>query len=241
MRPRIGAVVSMLHRGRFHRSEPVTAGPRAMAAARDVPWWGVISSGAAPVLLIAGWTLAAALQPRPYDPVGGTVSALAAVGAADRWVMTLVFAVVGSCEVITAVALRPAASPGRLILIAGGLAGVLVAANPEHTGGSLTHACWAAGGFVALVAWSAGAWRRGASVPWGLRLAVSVSAAGMLLGLAAWFGAELIAGGAQVGLAERVLGTAQASWPLAVILSCRLSHAPARMPPPAASVSASGA
>ena len=79
------------------------------------------------------------------DLEGGTVSALAAVGAADRWVMTLVFVVVGSCEVITGLALRPAASPGRLILIAG----VLVAANPEREGGSLTHACWAVAGFAA--------------------------------------------------------------------------------------------
>ena len=173
--------------------------------------------------------------------MGGTVSALAAVGAADRWVMTLVFAVVGSCEVITGLALRPAASPGRLILIAGGLAGVLVAANPEHDGGSLTHVCWAAAGFAALVAWPAGAWRRGASVPWGLRLAVSVGAAGVLLGLAAWFGAELIAGGAEVGFAERILGAAQATWPLAVILSCRLSQAPTRMPHQAASARAPGA
>jgi len=175
-----------------------------------VPWWGVIFSGLAPVPLVAGWSLAAELQPRPDDAAGGTVSALAAVGAADRWMMTLVFAVVGSCEVMTGLALRPAASPGRLILI---------------VGGSLAHACWALAGFAALVA---GAWRRGGSVPRALRLAVSVSAAGVLLGLAAWFGAELIAEGGQVGLAEQILGAAQAAWPLAVILSCRLSQASAR-------------
>ena len=215
-----------------------TAGPPGEAAVRRVPWWGVISSALAPVLLVAGWTFAEALQPPTYDAVGGTVSALAAVGAADRWVMTLVFALVGSLEVITGLALRPAAAPGRLILIAGGLAGVLVAANPNHDGGSLTHACWAVAGFAALVVWPAGAWQRGASVPWGLRLAVSVTAAGILLGLAAWFGAELFAGGDQVGLAERVLGAAQATWPLAVVLSCRLSQASARMDHGAASAQA---
>jgi len=47
------------------------------------------------VLLVAGWTVAAALQPRSFNPVAGTVSALAAVGAADRWVMTLAFAAAG--------------------------------------------------------------------------------------------------------------------------------------------------
>jgi len=51
-------------------------------------------------------------------------------------------------------------------------------------------------------------------------LAGSISAAGILLGLLAWFGAEQITGAGQVGLAERVLGVAQASWPLAVVLSC---------------------
>ena len=63
---------------------------------RGVPWWGVISSVAAPVLLIGGWTVAAGLQPR-FDPVADTVSALAAIGATDRWVMTLVFLLVGVC------------------------------------------------------------------------------------------------------------------------------------------------
>jgi hypothetical protein len=198
---------------------------------RDVPWWGVVSSAAAPVLLVAGSTVAAALQPGSFDAVAGTVSALAAVGAAHRWVMTLTFAVVGGFEVMTGLALRPA-SPGRLILMAGGIAGMLVAANPEHAGGSLPHAAWAVAGFAALVAWPGGACRQGASVPWGLRPAVSVSAAALLLTLLAWFGAELITGAGQVGLSERVLGLAQALWPLAVVLSCRLSQARTRTPPP---------
>ena len=140
-----------------------------MIAVRRVPWWGVVFSAAAPVLLVAGWTVAAALQPRSFNPVAGTVSALAAVGAADRWVMTLAFAAAGACEVVIGLALRPAAVPGRLILIAGGLAGLLVAVNPEHAGGSLTHAFWAGAGFAALVTWPGGAWRRGSSVSWGLR------------------------------------------------------------------------
>jgi hypothetical protein len=97
---------------------------------RAVPWWGVASSAVAPVLMVAGWTVAAGLQPRPYNPVADTVSALAAPGAADRWVMTLTFVVVGICDVVTGLALRPARAPGRLILMAGGVAGVLIAANP---------------------------------------------------------------------------------------------------------------
>jgi len=113
----------------------------------------------------------------------------------------------------------------RLVMSAAG-AGLLVAANPEHAGGSLAHACWAGAGFAALAAWPGGARRRGPSVPWGLRPAVSVLAAGLMLGLLAWFLAELVAEGGQIGLAERVMGVAQAGWPLVVVLSCRLSQPP---------------
>jgi len=39
--------------------------------------------------------------------------------------------------------------------------------------------------------------------------------------LVAWFGLEVVTGAGHEGLAERVLGLAQAVWPLAVVLSCR--------------------
>lgn len=204
-----------------------------MVVVRGVPWWGVVSSAAAPVLLVGGWTVAAGLQPHPFNAVTGTVSALAAVGATDRWVMTLAFLIVGACHVITGLALRPAASPGRLILIAGGVAGMLIAASPQPAAGgvSLSHRFWAVVGFAALAAWPAGAQRRGPSVPWVLRPVVSACATGVLLGLLAWFGAELVTGGGQAGLAERFLGGAQAVWPLVVVLSCNWSRSRARTPP----------
>ena len=189
---------------------------------RGVPWWGVLSAAAAPILLVGGWKLAAALQPGSYDELTRTVSALAAESANDRWVMTLAFVIVGACDVVTALALRPAAPPGRLILIVGGIAGTLVAASPDHGGGgSLAHAFWAAVGFAALTAWPAGSCRRGPSVPWSLRPGVSVGVSCVLLMLLGWFVVELIDEGGLVGLAERVLGTAQALWPLVVVLSCR--------------------
>ena len=193
---------------------------------RDVPWWGVVSSAAAPVLMVTGWTIAAGLQPRSFDPVAEPVSVLAAVGATDRWVMTLTFLVVGACDFVTGLALRPARAPGRLILMAGAVAGLLVAANPEHPGSSipLPHMIWAAAGCAVLVAWPAWAWRRGPSVPWGLRPTVSAGAVAVLLALVAWFGAELITGGGQAGLAERIFGAAQALWPLAVVVSCRAAR-----------------
>jgi hypothetical membrane protein len=199
---------------------------------RGVAWWGVISAAAAPVLLIGGWTVAAGLQPR-FDPVADTVSALAAIGATDRWVMSVVFVLVGVCYVVTALALRPARVPGRLILIAGAIAGILVAANPEHAGGfgSVPHFVFATLGFAGLTTWPAWASRRGTDVPWGLRPAVAAAAVAVLFALLASFGAELIMAGGQVGLAERVMGGAQATWPLVVVLSCyRGVEAPAKAP-----------
>lgn len=193
---------------------------------RGVPWWGLVSSAAAPVLLVGGWTLAAGLQPGSFDAVAGTISSLAAVGAADRWVMTLALAGAGACYVVTGLALRPAAPAGRLVLMSGGAATMLVAVFPEGTGdgGSLPHTFWAAVGFVALAAWLPAARGRGPSVPAWLRPGACASAAGVLLGLLVWFGAELIGGGRQVGLAERALAGAEALWPLAVVLACRWSQ-----------------
>jgi hypothetical protein len=41
-----------------------------------VPWWGVVSSAASPVLMAGGWTIAAMLQPPSFNPVANTVSSL---------------------------------------------------------------------------------------------------------------------------------------------------------------------
>jgi len=189
---------------------------------RGVPWWGVVSSIAAPVLLVGGWTVAAHLQPH-FNPVADTVSALAARGTPDRWVMSLTFVVVGVCYLVTALALRPAGIAGRLILIAGAVAGMLVAANPESAGDAYPwgHIIWASIGLVGVTAWPAGAWRRGSGVPWSLRPAVAALIVTVQLALVAWFAVELVTGAGQVGLAERAAGVAQALWPLAVVLSCR--------------------
>ena len=145
--------------------------------------------------------------------------------------MTLAFVLVAACYIATGLALRPAASAGRLILVAGGLAGVLVAANPEAVAGgfSFGHALWAGVGITFLTAWPLAARRADPSAPWGLRPTVAVTAVSVILALLAWFVVELVSGGGQLGLAERVLGVAQVFWPLLVVLSCRLSQQPAAL------------
>ena len=174
------------------------------------------------MLLIGGWTLAAAVQRAGFDPVTGTISALAARDADARWIMTTALYGVGAAHLTTAAALRPAAPAGRAVLAAGGVGTILVAAFPLPAGGgtSAPHAAAAALAFLSLSAWPAfGPRRRGVPSPAAARLA----AAGLLAALG-WFAAELAADSARVGLAERVAAGAQSLWPLAAVLATRRPH-----------------
>jgi hypothetical membrane protein len=186
------------------------------------PWWGLVSSAAAPVLLIGGWTVAAGRQSGGFDPVVETISALAAHGADDRWLMTAALAGVGACHLTTALALRSAAVPGRVLLAVGGGGTLLVAAFPLPAGGggSAAHTAAATVSFVALGAWPLLAGRSSSEVAV-LRPAVSVAAGAVLLGLVGWFFVELVADTDRVGLSERVAAGAQSLWPLVAAWGAR--------------------
>lgn len=199
---------------------------------QTTPWWGLVSSSAAPALLIGGWTWAAARQEIKFDSLTQTISALAALDATDRWVMTSALAGVGLAHITTALALRGAALPGRLVLAGGGVATVLVAALPLPTvladGGSGPHAIVAGISFGALAVWPAFAMRRAGqgadgkrSIHWGLRRKVALAATAALLAGVGWFVTDLGQDMSQVGLSERVAAGAQAVWPLLVVLSTR--------------------
>jgi hypothetical membrane protein len=177
-----------------------------------VPWWGLASSAAAPILLAGGWTVAAAFQPGRFDPTVSSISSLAAVGATDRWVMTVAVALVGACHLVTAAALAGYAAPaGRALLAAGGAATGLVAAFPLGRGSHTPHELAAGFAFLALAAWPALSGR-------GLR---QVVAALVLLALVGWFFAELAGDGTHIGLAERVAALAQSTWPFVTVLFIR--------------------
>jgi hypothetical membrane protein len=180
-----------------------------------------VSTAAAPVLLIGGWTAAAARQRGGFDPVESTISDLAAYGADDRWLMTSALAGLGLCHLTTAAALRQAAPAGRAVLAAGGLATVLVATFPlpADGAGSPAHTVAAGTAFVALAVWPAPAGRPGAPGP--LRPAVSQVAAAVLCGLTGWFFAELLLDDGRVGISERAAAGAQALWPMVVAWGAR--------------------
>jgi hypothetical membrane protein len=184
----------------------------------------------APVLLIGGWTVAAALQPGGFDSLDGTISALAGLGASSRWVMALAILGTGVCHMVTALALHPAAVVGRRVLALGGLATVLVACFPLPAVGttswtSSAHALTALAAFVLLSVWGVPARRYGSGVPWGLRSPVALRAAAVLCSLTALFFVAVSASTAYVGLLERVAAGAQALWPLAVVLSVTRARA----------------
>jgi len=194
---------------------------------RRVPWWGLVSAFAAPVLLIGGWTVAAAIQPVPFDAVVRTISELAARDTPHRLLMTAALVGVGLSHLVTAFALSPVATPGRLLHGLGGLATLAVAAFPLPSGGgsSMAHTTAAAVAFVSLAVWPGFAWMRGAArerpAAAVLSPRVCAAATAILLLAVGWFFAELLAGGERVGMAERVAAGAQAVWPLVVVLSLR--------------------
>jgi len=198
---------------------------------RSVPGWGVVTSVAAPVLLIGGWTLAAALRPDRFDSMKDTISDLAAIDAPHRWVMTSALVGVGAAHIGTALALRPATPAARWLLATGGVATVLVATNPlPGDGGSApAHTLVAGVSFVALGAWPAISWRRRSPVTHGddavppvpFRPVVALAASGVLLTGLGWFFAELVNDTDRVGLSERVAAGSQALWPLAAVLLAR--------------------
>lgn len=151
--------------------------------------------------------MAASRQPTSYDPVQDTISALAAHGAADRWVMTTGLAVLGVCHMATAAGLSEAGVGGRALLAAGGAATAAVAALPQP---NAAHVPAATVGFVALALWP------GASRVPSRRVAAMASA--VLLALLGWLSVALRRG-ELLGLSERVLAGAEAFWPLIVTLT----------------------
>ncbi|NEY31974.1 DUF998 domain-containing protein, partial [Streptomyces sp. PRKS01-65] len=187
---------------------------------RIVPRWVLLSSGSAPVLLIAGWSIAATLHGPDYDPLNQTISVLAAYGTPGFWVMTGALLALGACHLLTAWGLRSAATAGRVALGAGGVAAWAVVLLPApSSGGSLRHGVVAVVGFVLLAVWPVLAVEGGGTAPWCLR-PVPCVAVTVLMGVGgAWFLVEMHRQGV-MGLAERVVTAAQSVWPFVVAASC---------------------
>jgi hypothetical membrane protein len=200
------------------------------APVNAVPWWGVASSVLAPVILVSGWTVAADLQPHPFDAVRRSISALGAEGMPYQWVIAVTLVGVGVCHVATGLALRPAAEPGRILLVIGGVSSMLIGLNPQGAhSGSLPHEAFSLIGVVVMTIWPMAAIRRDPGVPFGLRPVAAYATTTVTLVFLAWFTIELF-NGAQLGLAERAVTTDQSIWPLLVVLSVLVANQRSALP-----------
>jgi hypothetical membrane protein len=191
---------------------------------KPIPWWAVGAATAAPVLLVGGFLVAAAIQPASYDPLRDTISELAEQGAADWWVMTAALVGVGFCYVLAALGLQPAGSAGRVLLATGGIAVLSIATfRQPHRGYSLPHELAVIAAALTCCTWPVFASRRRAPA-FLLARAPSVAAVGVSLGLAAWYTLE--SNGPLLGLAERCAATVPPLWLLTVVVTAShtLSH-----------------
>lgn len=186
---------------------------------KAIPWWAVAAASASPVLLIGGFFVATAMQPASYNPVRDTISELAWPAATDSWVMTSALAGVGLCYLLAALGLHPARGVGRVLLAGGGLATLLIAVlrQPRH-GYSLAHELAVIAAAVTCCIWPVFASHRRHPAPL-LTRPPSFAAAGVSLGLAAWYALE--SHGALLGLAERCAAAAPPLWLLAVVVTTR--------------------
>lgn len=169
--------------------------------------WVWVSSIVAPLLLVGGWTLARARQPGGYDATRDTISALAARGATDRWIMTAALAALGATYVITAAGFSTPGRAARALLAVGGAATIVVSASPQP---SAAHLPAAAIGLVALAIWPA-------FMP-GSRFRSGRWVTLVLLALLAWFAIALAAGNL-AGVSERALTGAEALTPFGIVVA----------------------
>jgi predicted phosphodiesterase/hypothetical membrane protein len=197
---------------------PPVGGPRAAGADRvGRPRTAVGSATVAVLALVGGWTWAAAVQSGGFDARAESISALAAAATPHRWIMTTALVVTGLAHLVTAWALVPARRTGRVLLAAGGVATLAVAAFPlpSRTGSSAVHTGVATVSFALLAVWPWFAARpRG---PVALERRVARPAAGVLALAVASLGLGL--GGTGFGIHERVVAFLTVVWPLVTAIS----------------------
>lgn len=193
----------------------------AVAARGRIAGWSIASAALTPLLMITGWLVAGAQQPATYSPVRQSISTLAGYAGTDRWIMTAALFGVGLCYLITAAGARTAPAPARILLALIGLASIGIAARPEPAHGSLTgHMVCTIIGAALLAVFPAlfARCRRPRSFVLSGRGSITTTA--IFLALVAWLAAADLTNG-MVGAAERVVGSIEPAWPLAVVLALR--------------------
>ena len=200
---------------------PIAARLRLASSSVSLARWAVVSTALAPLAMISAWLVAETLQPPSYSPLGSSISGLASLGAADRWIVTSALFVVGACYLVTAACLPGLRRPARMVLLITGLSGIGIAASPQPVHGTNPqHLVWTALGAVALAVWPAFTARRTARPPLILRPRAVAAVTVVSLALLTWLVVET-QGGSALGLAERLVTGLQMTWPFVVILALR--------------------
>jgi len=184
----------------------------------------VIASTLGPLQSILGWVISGALWPG-YDPIRQTISDLAADDSPVRAIQTGFFFLGATLTVIGAVSARSLALPGRITLFIAGLATYALAiyATPSQTGHSDAHRLSATISFVLMSAWPLLSMRFKGDRAWVIRPLGAISATVVLTIISLWFlSTWLDPNATNVGLAERIIVTAQVGWLSFTIWTCWL-------------------
>ncbi len=188
---------------------------------RPVPGWVLVTAGLSPLLVIAAWLAAGAVQPAPYSPIRDTVSALAGQGSTHPWIVTSALFAVGGCYLATAAGLSGLRVAARILLAVAGLCSIGIAASPEPVLGSTPqHLAWTALGAATITVWPAFTVRRGAGQPLVLTPHGGAAVTVVFIALLGWLLVET-RDGALLGLSERVMSAVQTTWPFIVALAVR--------------------
>ncbi len=184
----------------------------------------LVASTIGPVQSILGWVISGALWPG-YDPIRQTISDLAADDSPVQAIQTSFFFLGATLTVLGAIFARTLALPGRAVLLGAGLATYALAiyTTPSQTGHSDLHRLSATISFVLMSAWPLFSMRFDRSYPWVIRPLAAILATAGLAAISIWFLTTWLDPTANnVGLAERVIVTAQVVWLSFTIWTCWL-------------------
>jgi hypothetical membrane protein len=184
-------------------------------ARSDAGWVTAALAVLAPLVLVVGLAAAQAAWPGP-DPWSQSFSALAGLGAPQRWIMTLTLVVGATLHVLVAAGLRHRVpTPAWALLAAGGVFLLVTGLNPQPVAGySAVHMVAGGLAWLAYTLWPLGLARSPAIDP-ALRRGSAVAVA-VLAVLVAWFAFQLITSGPWYGPSQRVVLLAQTVWPVVV-------------------------
>jgi hypothetical membrane protein len=184
----------------------------------------VIASTMGPIQSILGWVISGSLWPG-YDPIRQTISDLAADDSPVRYIQTGFFFLGATLTLVGAISARSLAMPGRIALLLAGLATYALAifTTPSQTGHSDAHRISASISFVLMSAWPLLSMRFDKRYSWVIRPVGAILSTLVLTLISLWFlSVWLDPSATLVGLAERVIVTAQVLWLSFTIWTCWL-------------------